>query len=361
MTGRERLQAILSKQPTDRLPWTTLVDNATLSGLPEALRGNHGLDFYRHLGCDILLLDGWNTPYNIRSPRLVWPEWVRIEADSEGPRQTVRWHTPKGTLTGISERNCPVRHPVTTLDEVRIYRAMWEGARFEPVDDSAAVAAIDAMLGDDGVATRFWGPSTIPRLLEQDMGTEAFYYLLADYPDAMRGLIGTIHEREVEAFDILAATPWTSVTLVENTSTYYISPAIYEEFNMPHQRDFVERVRRRGRTAILHMCGHVKNLLPLIRETGCDGIHFLTPPPTGDCPWETALDVLGDDLIVFGCLPPSVFVMEPLHGIRTALDRMITPRLREANFVLSPTADGICVGLERFLAVKEWMMEPHTR
>ena len=28
MTNRERLQAILNRQPIDRLSWTTLVDNA---------------------------------------------------------------------------------------------------------------------------------------------------------------------------------------------------------------------------------------------------------------------------------------------------------------------------------------------
>ena len=31
MNGRERLNAVLHKQPTDRLSWTTLVDNVTLS------------------------------------------------------------------------------------------------------------------------------------------------------------------------------------------------------------------------------------------------------------------------------------------------------------------------------------------
>jgi hypothetical protein len=56
MTGRERLNAVLRKQVKDRLPWTTLVDNATLALLPEGLRGNGGIDFYKHLGCDIFLL-----------------------------------------------------------------------------------------------------------------------------------------------------------------------------------------------------------------------------------------------------------------------------------------------------------------
>jgi hypothetical protein len=60
MTGRERLNAVLQKQAKDRLPWTTLVDNATLSLLPEELRCNGGIDFYKHLDCDIFLLNGWN-------------------------------------------------------------------------------------------------------------------------------------------------------------------------------------------------------------------------------------------------------------------------------------------------------------
>jgi hypothetical protein len=70
MTGRERLNAVLNKQPTDRLPWTTLVDDACLNGFPEELRGNGGIDFYHHPGCDIFLLNGWNTPHHLRNPEL---------------------------------------------------------------------------------------------------------------------------------------------------------------------------------------------------------------------------------------------------------------------------------------------------
>jgi hypothetical protein len=79
MTGRERLNAVLKKQPKDRLAWTTIVDNETLALVPEALRGNGGIDFYRHLGCDIFLLNGWNTPYGFKSPELRWPSNVTID------------------------------------------------------------------------------------------------------------------------------------------------------------------------------------------------------------------------------------------------------------------------------------------
>jgi hypothetical protein len=355
MTGRERLTAILNKQPADRLSWTTLVDNATLSLLPEKLRGNGGIDFYRHLGCDMFLLNGWNTPHHFRSPELRWPQGVEERGWNEGDTRFHEWKTPRGALTAAYRRSHPVKYPVDSVEAVRIYRAMWEGAQFVKHDDTAILAAIDAAIGDDGVVTRFWGPSAIPRLLEVDMGAQNFYYLLFDHPEEMDALINAIHKREMEAFRHLAAGPWQSVTLVENTSTYYISPKVYEAYNMPHQRDFVEIVKKAGKAALLHMCGHVRDILPLIKETGCDGIHALTPPPTGNTPWEDALDVLGEDLIILGCLVPSVFIRGRIEDIGSALDRMISPRLRKANFVLAPFADGIPVEAERFYAVQRWM------
>ena len=355
MTGRERLNAVLNKQPTDRLSWTPLVDNASLSLAPEELRGNCGIDFYRHLGCDIFMLNGWNTPHGLRTPELQWSEDVETRAWQEDGTRYREWKTPSGTLTASYRGSHPAKYPVDSLDAIRIYREMWEGARFVEHDETETLAEIDALIGDDGVVTRFWGPSPIPRLLEMDMGSQNFYYLLFDHPDEMDELISLMHERELEAFDQLARGPWDSVTLCENTSTFYIGPEVYEKYNMPHQRDFVERTQASGKAALLHMCGHVHGILDLIKETGCDGIHALTPPPTGNTPWEDALDVIGEDLIILGCLDPSIYISGRIENIGPSLDRLVTPRLRAANFVLAPFADGIPVPPERFYAVQEWM------
>ncbi|MBI2193490.1 MAG: hypothetical protein HYU36_16055 [Planctomycetes bacterium] len=242
-----------------------------------------------------------------------------------------------------------------SLDDLKVYQELWERARFVEQDDVPAFRALNALIGDDGLVTRFWGPSTIPRLLEYDMGTQNFYYLLADHPSGMVRLLTLMHERELQAFEILGRGPCELVMLVENTSTHYISPNVYRRFNGPHVKDFVQAIHRAGKIAIIHMCGHVRDLLPDIQRTGLDGVHALTPPPTGNTSWETALDVLGEDTVLFGALDPSIFISGPAERIGPTLDALYTPRLRNAHFVLAPFADGIPVSLERFQAIQSWM------
>jgi len=355
MTGRERLTAVLNKQPTDRLPWTTLVDNNTLGLLPQELQGNGGTDFYRHIGCDMFLLNGWNLPHGLRSPEFRWPadvEALNWEEDGDNYRE---WRTPKGTLTAVSRRGHPQKYPVDSIEAVWIYREMWEGSEFVAHEDTDVLKAIDDLIGDDGVVTRFSGTSAIPRLLEMEMGAQNFYYLLFDHPAEIDALIRVMHERQLESYKILADGPWQSATLVENTSTFYISPKIYEQYNMPHQRDFCRIIQAAGKPALLHMCGHVRDILHLIKETGCDGIHALTPPPTGNTPWEEALDVIGEELVIFAALDPSVFIRGKIEDLGPSLDGLITSRLREANFVLAPFADGIRVEYGRFDALRRWV------
>jgi hypothetical protein len=95
ITGRERLKAVLNKQPTDRLPWTTLVDDVCLNGFPGILRGNYGVDFYRHLGCDIFMLNGWNTPHQFENPVLHWPDSVVVKSFNEDGKTIQQWQTPR--------------------------------------------------------------------------------------------------------------------------------------------------------------------------------------------------------------------------------------------------------------------------
>jgi hypothetical protein len=355
MTGRERINSIMNKRPVDRLSWTTIVDGTTLNNLPYDMKGMSVVDFCRYIGCDIFSLNCWGMPYGFSSPSFILPDYVKVNYREDKGNAIHELQTPDYTLTRIHRNSHPIKYPVTSLKEVKIYREIWENAQFLDQDDSQVYAKANEMIGEDGIITRFWGPSTIPKLLEEDMGVENFYYLLNDHPKDMEALINTIHQRELKAFEILAQGPCDVIILCENTSTFYISPDIYRKYNGPHVRDFVEICHSKGKIAIIHMCGHVANILHQIKDTGLDGIHALTPPPTGDTPWELALDVLGEEAIIIGVLDPTIFIMGKLDEISLALDELYTPRLLRSNFILCPAADGISVPLERFQVVANWM------
>jgi len=356
MSPKQRITSILNKKPHDCLSWTVLIDNNTLDLLPDRLKGNYGIDFYRYIKCDILLLNGWNTPYVFRSPELHWSKEVTVETFEENEKVIRKIKTKDGDLTSIYGKNGhPLKYMIDSRKAIKIYTSLWKEANFVGYDDSETLKKLENLVGEDGVITRFWGPSTIPRLLEMDMGTVNFYYLLYDYPSEMENLINTIHKKELEAFKILSEGPCNCVILVENTSTHYISPQVYKTFNMPHQQEFVEIIKNSGKTAILHMCGHIRKILHLIKETGCDGIHALTPPPTGDTPWEIALDILGQDTIIISALDPSVFLLNKIDDIPRILELLITKRLKESNFILGVFADGIKVEPERFCVISQWV------
>jgi hypothetical protein len=350
-SGRERLKRLLHKRATGEVSWSALVCKASLDALPSGLRGMTALDFYRHIGCDILHLHFQNSCCTLVMPG--------VEESASWDEQGVRARTirsPRGALTARWGRGGhPIEYPVKTLEDIRLYRGLWESARYESKDDAArTLADVEGRIEEDGVAALFPGPSAIPHLLEEAMGVEAFYYAMCDHPEEMAGLVRTIQEKDHERFELIAELPCDVAILCENTSTRYISPAVYEQFNLPSQRDFVEVMHAAGKVAILHMCGHVRGLLPLIRQTGTDGIHALTPPPLGDCPWEEALDELGEDCVILAALPVSEWLQPPLGEVKARLDRLIAPRLVKANFLPIAFADGIAVPAERFLAIRDW-------
>jgi hypothetical protein len=179
-----------------------------------------------------------------------------------------------------------------------------------------------------------------------------------------------MQQRWLESLEIVCArTPVEVIISAENTSTTLLSPALYRRFSLPHLQQFVEVVHRHHKKAVLHMCGWIRQLLPLIRQTGLDGIHALTPPTIGDTPFEVAMQAFsapGDAsscpendcaVTLMGILDGNVFhsTNTTARDLSSFLDRLYTPSLRQANFILIVAADGLPTPLWKFEAVQEWM------
>ena len=223
----------------------------------------------------------------------------------------------------------------------------------------AALVRLEAKIGPAGMYVPTLDPSPVQNLLEYEMGMANFYYLLADYRAEVEELLAVMHATRLREYDILARRTTAEVVIpIENTSSTLISPALYRRYSLPQIRDYVDVLHGHGKKAVLHMCGHLRTLLPTIRETGLDGINAVTPPPVGDTVYEDVLDAYSDDFVLFGAvLSPTVFHCaglghEELHAF---LDHLYTPRLRRSHMVLWLAADGLATPLERFRAAEHWM------
>lgn len=363
MTGRERLLALLHRQPVDRLSWTTLVDDTTRAVMPPEWRELPVLDFYRRLGCDLFLFGNYGLPaeLHVPSPCVLACEGVTttLQTLGDGTRvQTTR--TPWGELTQASRGGHPVKHPVASRAELRTLSELWRHTVCQETEGmEAASARLDRALGDDGVFFPTLAPSPVQQLLELDLGLAGFYGLLQDHERDLRELLDHMHAVRCREYALVARrSPGAAVIAVENTSTAMLSPALYSKLSVPQLRDYADLCHAQGKRLILHMCGHLRDLLSALPATGFDAANAVTPPPVGNTTVEMALEAWGEDFPLLGAVfDPSVFqapggTAAAIHG---ALDRLYTPRVRRASHLLWAAADGLPTPVERFLAVRDWM------
>lgn len=363
MNGRERLQHILNRQPTDRLSWTTLVDPVTLSTMSEPERSMSSLDFYRRIGCDVLQFGNYGLPEDcaVQSPaRAVWPDANVEQTQLADGVIEIRRRSPWGDLVSRHQGSHPIKYPVESVAEVRVLRDMWQAMRYEEVPGHAeSFQRAEARIGEQGLYVPTLAPSPVQQLIEEEMGQENFYYLLQDEPREVEALLDVMHDRRKKEYELLLrTTPAPAVIPVENTSSMLTSPAIYERYSLPQIRDYCDIAHRHGKKVVPHMCGHLRHLLPIIQRAGADGYNATTPPTTGDTPLETTLDLLGEDTVFWGGIFNGNVFQKPgvtRDEMWRALDDLYTPRLRRAHLCLWFVADGLPTPLERFLWVAEWM------
>lgn len=367
MTGRQRLNAILNRQPADRLSWTTLIDDTTRTGMPPNVRGLHPLDFYRHFGCDILAFGNYGLPEPDRAPlpaRIACPGLQessdRLPDGSVVQTRSGEW----GTLTAVSRHGHPVKYPVSTLAELRLLRAMVESSTTQEVPAAQpAFCHIEQRIGNDGLFLPTLEPSPVQRLIEYEIELENFYALLQDERQEMEELLAAMQRLRRQEYEAVARLSEAEAFIaVENTSSTLTSPDIYRRYTLPHIREYANILHARGKKLVLHMCGNLKALLPVLKETRADAFNAVTPPPLGTTTFEDVLDAMGEDFVIFGGLMDASVVHKPdvtPREIHDYLDALYTPRLRRAHLVLWLGADGLPTPSDRFEALSDWFFRQY--
>jgi uroporphyrinogen-III decarboxylase len=153
---------------------------------------------------------------------------------------------------------------------------------FDP-DGFERATALLRDLGEQAVAVTDVGVSPLMDWLEHLAGIEQGHLLLADHPAQVEALFEAMHQAVLRRAEIIAdKAPYALVYSSENTSTTLISPALFQRYCYRHLLEYGRIISAAGKHHILHMCGHLKALLPDIATLPAAAVEAFTSPPVGN-------------------------------------------------------------------------------
>ncbi|MFW5830398.1 MAG: uroporphyrinogen decarboxylase family protein, partial [Planctomycetota bacterium] len=127
------------------------------------------------------------------------------------------------------------------------------------------------------------GESPLMEWVEHTAGVEQAHYLLADEPELLDGLFAEQHRVLRDKVELLAASGlYDLIYLIENTSTTLISVEQYRQYCFQHIGDYAAVANAHDARLMLHMCGHLKALLPLLSQLPVCGFEAFTSPTVGN-------------------------------------------------------------------------------
>jgi hypothetical protein len=277
MTSKQRIKAAMAQESVDRLPFWPKLD--------EAYRirwGKHPNEFHEYIGSDPVT--GTNPVFTEKRTN------TALETARDGNDAELLYTTPSGTLRQVnrfdsaSQAMHPIEFPIKTLRDVGVMAAWFRDAEvvYDPGLREQAQAKYDAF-GDKAFVNTGIGESSLMQFIEWLAGVENAHYLLADHPGEVEDLFDAMHRNLLRKVEISAEySPADSIMLVENTSTTLISPSQYDRYCFPQIQAYGEIARSRGKLLMLHMCGHLKRLLPSLGKLPAHAFEAYTSPTVGD-------------------------------------------------------------------------------
>ena len=322
MNARERLMTVLRRDGTpDRVAWAPLIDGYYMSARPP---GMDILDAFREVEADIMERHVWTYRVNMNLPRepgaierfhtqgaVTFEEegitvTLRMEPHPKGRLLTKIYEIPGRTLTesGLFTKQSPylpfpVEPLLKSVEDLEAYEYVIKRRRFEP--NYEAFVLEDERVGHEGIATDSGLTSPIQELLQHSIGIEAFYTTFyTDHLPEVESLMDAMHESNLAAYEVMAASPAEVVIGYENTSTSFISPTIHRKYVSPCINDYADILHERDKIFLTHRCGLLKALVDAIRDERDDGVVDISPEPTGDLPLWEAREAWPDKIVLGG-------------------------------------------------------------
>ncbi len=369
MTSKERLEAALRGEKADQVGWAPEINDLVtdhiigrvekgalgpLSGIaPEKLNELRYAKSNQILGGDTFLrVTAYKTvrkdvQFGRRDEGAEVVEWVETPAG----RSTARVRKEPESATDF-RYEWFLKGP----DDYRVWRDVLDRTTFEPDYEKAAETA--EKLGDAGIITLETPATPYMDYVMWFAGVEPFMYQLADYETELVDLMERQHAKNLEACRIVAKCPVGLVNRpIEDTSQHLSSPDMFKKYIRRHMSEYGEVAHSGGKLFIPHMCGHLHDMLPILKDMPIDGIEAMTPPPTGNCPAPYARKVLGEKRVIIGGLDATRFALSTPAEFEKTLRELLAAMKGDRRFVLGNEEIQVSARWENIVAVNRLLRE----
>ncbi len=309
MNSKDRILAALRGNKADKVPFSPFLAY-WWEFQSDELKAKGMYSFMKSVGADPLLRGGESPMFKV--------EFVGCEIveQAKGIKRYVEHRTPIGTLyteyTYVANGDTwfLTKHPIETIEQLHIFKCLMERAKITSdygMYDKLTNSGKNDMLLLPVVGVFY--KSAFQSLLEQWIGTENLIFMLYDDEDEIMDTLKIMWEKDAETVEISADSPAEGFIFWEDSSTTNISPDIFNRCSAPELRNWSQRIHKRGKLLVHHACGHLRDLIVPMSQTGIDVIESITPPPTGNITIEHAFNLLPENIALIGGIDP-VFLLD---------------------------------------------------
>jgi len=244
------------------------------------------------------------------------------------------YRTPKGTIRqvqrptehGTSLMN--VEYYLKDLKDIEVYKHILQERNY--MWDEARYSWGWKRYGDRLPLRANLQRAPLMWLMIGTMGFQRTVTMLWRYPKEMEELLHILDmdfDKQLEAYK---GRPVAELNFVDNIHQDLCPPPYFRKYMIPFFQRIIPKIHAMGMCTTSHWDGFVKQLLPLVQETGLDGLECVTPLPQGDVTLEEMREGMGSMFLRDG-IPAVLFCswvsIETLKDHVSRLIEAFYPRL----------------------------------
>jgi hypothetical protein len=312
MTNRERVLAVLNREPPDRIPWMARLgiwyDACKRRGtLPAEYAGLSRAEVERSLGIDESARDVVCYRRELRD--------VEVRTTRAGDDTLTEYVTPAGTVSTRTRRSAAlaeagvygdvgIERMIKTESDYAAAEFIFSHAEIVPLPDK--VAEYDRKIGERGLPMVWLEHDPMSWIMRELVGLETFFYHLADFPERIESLYEVMTQMSLKIQDAALEAPVRLVLQGAHFEGSMVPPPLFEKYMLPYFRAFADRLHARGKWLVCHADADTRLLVDLIKDAGFDVLDCFASAPLVPFELAEARRRFGPGVTIWGGVPSTI-------------------------------------------------------